>query len=155
MKNHTTPCKTWTSASGRAYHVYLLPGRRNLALLAKLARAAAPGMAELSAGGGDVMKKDVGVLGRAIAAALDKLSGPDFDHAVGELLWDFEFDNDQGERCAGLPLVLDAHFAGDALGMLSLLKFALEANYGNFFEVFTNAAKKTAASADADSAKKE
>ena len=108
------------------YSVRPLPAGAGLALMARLARMAGPGVAGLLEGGGG------GAIGRALAGLLERVSPDEIVEVARQLAATTEVSQPGGRAPASLAEVFDVHFAGDYLSLVDWLRFALEVNFGPF-----------------------
>lgn len=116
-------------AAGKAfnYSVTQLPAMRGLKMLARLTRTVGPALAKLA----DIEGGEIGVaaLGDAVGALCEKLTDAEIDGITRELL--------AGSTVDEQPLLsqFDNHFAGKPELALQVLAFAIEVNFGGFFDV--------------------
>ncbi len=113
------------------YSVTQLPAFRGLKMLSRLTRTIGPALAKLA----DVEDGEVGVaaLGDAVGALCEKLTDAEIEGVTRELLYNATVDEQ--------PLLpqFDQHFAGKPELALAVLAFAVEVNFGGFFDVARNA----------------
>jgi hypothetical protein len=115
-----------TTIGAWVYSVRPLPAGAGLALMARLARMAGPGVAGLLEGGGG------GAIGRALAGLLERVSPDEIVEVARQLAGTTEVSQPGGRAPAQLSEVFDVHFAGDYLALVDWLRFALEVNFGPF-----------------------
>lgn len=116
------------SINGNDYSVVQLPARRALNLKMKLLKTFGAGIAALyNAYENDPNAADQ-VLPQAIMLLTANVDDKTFDQFVLDML--------PGVRKNGMeltPSVIDAEFAGSLSELMEVLKFVLEANFGDFF----------------------
>lgn len=127
-------------AAGKSYtySVTQLPAMAGLKMLARLSRALGPALAQLSDADAS---GEIGAasLGAAVGVLCEKLSDTEIEGISKTLL--------SGSTVDEQPLLqqFDAHFAGKPELALQLLGFAVEVNFGGFFDAARSALVKTPA----------
>lgn len=123
--------------------VQQLPATRAMRLSRRLAKVAAPAISALQGlAKGSVLDADVGVIGKALAEALEQFSEADLDSLIKELL-ETATVKIAGKTAPLLP-VLDDVLAGRTFTLYKILAFALAVNFADFFEALRGMqAKKT------------
>ncbi len=129
---------------GRTYTVQQLPARIALKALNRLGKVFAPAVAAATAAfGGDATQAkldtlQVDKLGGAIEALFAHLGDADLDFFIATFLETALVD--------GQPLraQLDVVFMGQIDGLLKLLAFAVEVNFGSFFAGLSGIAQRLA-----------
>jgi hypothetical protein len=127
-----------TTSKAATYSVTQLPAFRGLKMLARLTRTVGPALAKLANAeqGGEI---DLSSLGDAVGALCEKLTDAEIDGITRELLFSSTVDEQ--------PLLaqFDSHFAGKPELALQVLAFAVEVNFGGFFDAARGAlaARKT------------
>lgn len=66
------------------------------------------------------------LIGKAVKALTEKLDEDTVERTVKDLL--------EGARCEGKPVVFDIHFAGQYGHLFRVVKAAMEAQFGDFFD---------------------
>lgn len=126
---------------GRRVLVAQLPASRALKLLRRLGHVLGPALAKAagaSKGTLSIAALDVGSLSDAITVLFDRLTEPELDHLMRELLSTAQVmvDGKWVQLSAGSgPQPYDVTFAGDLAGLFATLGFAIEVNFGDFFAV--------------------
>lgn len=121
-----------TTGKAGNYSVTQLPAFRGLKMLARLTRTVGPALAKLADAeqGGEI---GVAALGDAVGALCEKLNDAEIEGITRELL--------AGATVDEQPLLsqFDMHFAGKPELALQVLAFAVEVNFGGFFDAARNA----------------
>jgi hypothetical protein len=128
---------------GRTYTVQQLPARKALKTLNRLGKVFGPALAQAATAVGssaklDIAAIDVAKLGGAVEALFANLEDADLDHFVQTFL--------ESSLVDGAPLYaqLDVVFMGKIDGLLKLLAFAVEVNFGNFMRGLGGAVRQLA-----------
>lgn len=115
---------------GVTFTVRQLAAFKSLRMLNRLTRSLGPAIAALGASGG---KLSFEALTDALSKLGDRLGDQELEAIARELLADATFENPDhsgGELLKQIDIVL----GGRPETLIKLLAFALEANYGNFFD---------------------
>ena len=135
----TTQIKTIDSIE---YSIDQLGGMKGLRLFNRLLRLCAPALGSIGKALADrksLADMDLDSVGKAVSAMLVSLTDDDLESLTRELLGSCTFDR-EGKRIELMsPGVFDLEMRGKVGTILKLLSFALEVNYGNFFEALQNA----------------
>lgn len=115
---------------GISFTVRQLPAMKSLRMLNRLTRTIGPALTALGATGGLSLDS----VGEALAKLGDKLSDAEAESIARELLSDATFQPADGSPGGELLPRIDLALQGKPETLLKLLAFALEANYGNFFD---------------------
>lgn len=127
---------------GRNFRVSQLPVTRAIKLLRRLGHAIGPALAKAvgASKGKDlsIATLDVGSLSDAVALLFDRLSESELEYLVRELLSTaYLQDGDKWILLSKGPGANDQPYdillAGDLAGLMGVMAFAVEVNYGDFF----------------------
>lgn len=119
---------------GKTYRVTQLPAMRSLKLLNRLGRVLGPALGTLAGAAtssSGLSGMDVGKLGEAAELLFDKLSEKELEDIVLQLTELVECSDGEKSFVLTKPHI-DTLFQGDVGGLLKLVAFALEVNYGSF-----------------------
>lgn len=128
---------------GMKFTVQMMPVKRAIKMLHKLARAGLPAMlkavgeSKLEGESLGLADLDLSNLGEAAAMLFEKFSDADLDHCMSELL-ETAVVEAEGKTTPVLK-ALDTVIT-NPLTMFKAMAFALEVNYGNFSDAFRAAA---------------
>lgn len=124
------------------YRVTQLGVTQGLEVMAELAKMLLPGMGGMASGGlGKILQADTGSQQFAMAAtklaqAIDSAKVQKVVKVLAKTT--AVFGEGFGDAGAPLDIHLEDHFAGRYGELVGWMKFALEVNYGNFFEGLKN-----------------
>ena len=116
---------------GHIYHVTQFGARHGGRVLVRLLKMAGGAIGEALQGADDL---DMSVAGKVIANLADTVSEGDYDYLIDT------FAKVSAVEIEGKPVplhnegVLDVHFAGAYVELGQWLAFAIEVNFGNFFD---------------------
>lgn len=129
---------------GVKYSVTQLTGWKSVKMLPRLGRALGPAFGKLMGGlaqnGEFSLDRKVtfglvaGSIGPALVDLFERLTENELEGIARVLLETATFTDESGRTAHLLP-VFDIHFQGKPASVLRLLAFAIEVNYGSFFDV--------------------
>lgn len=136
------------SIDGITYRVSQVGGKRALKMFTTLAKMLAPALAKAAESmptGGFKSLSTVDLsslnIGTAVEALVDRLDEPKITEIIDTLAGVTEC-NDGGDKWPQLSGVFDIHFAGKMSSLFKWLAFALEVQFGDFFDAFGSLAQK-------------
>jgi hypothetical protein len=124
---------------GMSFTVTQLPATKQFRLQAWLALKVGPGIVkalsgvDLSGGAKSLSKVDLGEMADGVAMLCDRLSADDFEKLWKELLEGARVKVDGNSVL--LKDVFEVVMVGKFLTLLKLIRFAMEVNFGSFFDV--------------------
>lgn len=120
--------------NGVTYEIQQLPARRAMKLLARLGKLVAPlvAVAQGAAKSGGVLKLDAGLLTSAVGGLFDALPPEDVEPLMAELFASAVILD--GNARVPLWPVFDLRMQGRTFDVLKLAAFAVEVNFGDFFD---------------------
>jgi len=108
-----------------------LPAMRSFRLMARLGKVISPALGHVD---GISLSSDLSTLGPALAALFASIDGDEAESLAREVLASTTVDVDGKRLELGRTEMVNLAFEGRIKAMLETLKFALEVNYGSFFD---------------------
>ncbi len=126
---------------GFSYDVTQLPGMRGVRFLARLGRIVGPSLGGLitSLQGGGLAGADLSAVAVSVGRLFIDLTENELEAICRELLGSATYRDPVTQKIVPVMDDFDLHFQGRAASVLKLLAFALEVNYGNFFDALRGA----------------
>jgi hypothetical protein len=140
------------------FTVSQLPAMRAFKLLDRILRAFGPSIGSIAgassgalAGGVSLAKLNVAALGEGIAVLFERLTEDELESVTRGLLAGAMVVIERGGKRSNVEVleVFDELFAGHIFSVLKLLRFAFEANYGDFFDAVRGFAVRAKAGGEA------
>src|SRR5688572_18336991 len=115
---------------GQTWEVSQLPGMKSLKMFRRLGNVLGPALAKTLASGVDVQQGKMNLvgIGEAIGALFERLSEPELESIVKDLLWNAVVDG-KVLFPTGTNAQFDTLMAGRTVTVLKALVFAIEVNY--------------------------